>query len=171
MKPFQLSGLSFLVWLHDNGMSGLLCDEMGLGKTLQTLSLLQYLKELPQEHAAPESRPSLVVCPLSVLYNWTSEALKFAPGIKIMTFYGSSSARASAKRDLRGKRTGSASRPKYDLVVTTYQTFNSEQKWFKRSVKWNYIILDEGHMIKNSSSQGAAALRGLNAQYRLILTG
>ena len=67
MKPYQLLGLSFLVYLHKNGLSGILGDEMGLGKTLQTLSLVQYLKENRKLSASSEAlRPCLVVCPLSV---------------------------------------------------------------------------------------------------------
>jgi SWI/SNF-related matrix-associated actin-dependent regulator of chromatin subfamily A member 5 len=78
MKPYQLDGLSFLVYLHNNGFSGILSDEMGLGKTLQTLSLFQYLEEQDRELGvvSEESRPYLVICPLSVLNSWVNEAQK-----------------------------------------------------------------------------------------------
>lgn len=78
MKPYQLEGLSFLAYLHNNGFSGILADEMGLGKTLQTLSLFQYLEERDRELGvvSEESRPYLVVCPLSVLNSWVNEARK-----------------------------------------------------------------------------------------------
>ena len=78
LKPYQLDGLSFLVYLHNNGFSGILSDEMGLGKTLQTLSLFQYLEEKDRREGvkSEESRPYLVICPLSVLNSWVSEAKK-----------------------------------------------------------------------------------------------
>lgn len=78
LKPYQVEGLSFLVHLHNNGFSGILSDEMGLGKTLQTLSLFQYLEEKDQKEGvlSEESRPYLVICPLSVLNSWINEAQK-----------------------------------------------------------------------------------------------
>ena len=80
MKPYQLLGLSFLVYLHRNGLSGILGDEMGLGKTLQTLSLIQYLKE-SRNTSSEELRPCLVVCPLSVLSSWIAESRRWTPGV------------------------------------------------------------------------------------------
>lgn len=78
LKPYQLDGLSFLAHLHNNGFSGILSDEMGLGKTLQTLSLFQYLEEQDRKKGvvSEESRPYLVICPLSVLNSWVNEAKK-----------------------------------------------------------------------------------------------
>ncbi|KAL8657488.1 MAG: hypothetical protein Q9226_001864 [Calogaya cf. arnoldii] len=202
MKPYQLSGLSFLVYLHRNGLSGILGDEMGLGKTLQTLALLQYLKEQGNLGTGTENRPSIVVCPLSVLSSWMNEARKWAPGLKVLRFHGPVHERDRLKRiatgeiDTYGYETkrhkikkqvrktkagstfidlGSASETEnevgVDLIVTTYECFQAEQSWFKRAFVWNYIVLDEGHKIKNGNSQIARALQGLSAEYRLILTG
>ena len=83
MKPYQLLGLSFLVYLHQNGLSGILGDEMGLGKTLQTLSLIQFLKENRKSTNSGQLRPSLVVCPLSVLNSWMAESRKWTPDLKV----------------------------------------------------------------------------------------
>ena len=83
MKPYQLQGLSYLAYLHQNGLSGILGDEMGLGKTLQTLSLLQYLKEKRVPTSSRQLRPSLVVCPLSVISSWIAESRKWTPGLKV----------------------------------------------------------------------------------------
>lgn len=90
MKPYQLSGLSFMLYLHRNGLSGILGDEMGLGKTLQTLSLFQYLKENDPKVSGGQTRPFLVICPLSVLSSWMAEARKWAPGLKVLRFHGQS---------------------------------------------------------------------------------
>ncbi len=204
MKPYQLSGLSFLVYLHRNGLSGILGDEMGLGKTLQTLSLFQYLKEkrLSSESEA-ETRPFLVVCPLSVLSSWIAEARKWTPGLKVLRFHGPVHERnrlkrvASGEEDMHGNDTRKARKKKnqrrtatgkpivsldtdsedevdergVDLIVTTYDTFHAEHSWFKKAFVWRYVVLDEGHKIKNDLSQVSIALQGLGAEYRLILTG
>ena len=101
MKPYQLTGLSFLVWLHRNGMSGILGDEMGLGKTLQTLSLCQYLKE--KEPTNGQARPFLIICPLSVLNTWVTECKKWAPELKIVRFHGVRSERDRVKKIATGE--------------------------------------------------------------------
>ena len=205
MKPYQLAGLSFLVYLQRNGLSGILGDEMGLGKTLQTLSLIQYLKEnRVLASSNKESRPCLVVCPLSVLSSWMAECRRWTPGLRVVRFHGPVSERARLKKiatgeeDMYGNHTRSAitkknlrltaagknvisldsgdeledsSKSNVDLVVTTYETFSAEESWFKRAFVWKYVILDEGHKIKNDLSQVSTALQGIGAEYRLILTG
>ncbi|KAI4262370.1 MAG: hypothetical protein L6R42_002458, partial [Xanthoria sp. 1 TBL-2021] len=202
MKPYQLSGLSFLVYLHRNGLSGILGDEMGLGKTLQTLALIQHLKEQRQPSAGAQNRPSLVVCPLSVLSSWMAETRRCAPEIKLIRYhgpvherdrlkriaigeidvYGHETKRRKQKRKVRMTKQGkpmidldSASDTEnevgVDLVVTTYECFQADQAWFKKAFVWHYVILDEGHKIKNEQSLIAKALQALSAEFRLILTG
>jgi SWI/SNF-related matrix-associated actin-dependent regulator of chromatin subfamily A member 5 len=205
MKPYQLAGLSFLLYLNRNGLAGILGDEMGLGKTLQTLSLFQYLKEHdPPAKLSSEIRPFLVVCPLSVLNSWESEAERWTPGLKVLRFHGPMQERERLKRVGEGledkygneikqpykkarKQRTSEGKPLitldsdseaeisepagFDVVVTTYETFNAEQSWFRRVFVWRYVVLDEGHKIKNELSQVSMALQGLKAEFRLILTG
>lgn len=200
MKPYQLAGLSFLLYLHHNGLSGILGDEMGLGKTLQTLSLVQYLKEHPSRKASEEVRPFLVICPLSVLSSWMAEIRRWTPGLRAVRLHGPPSERTRVKRVIEGleDRYGNQlkkrpqkkqSRTKVgksvisldsdtdeangavDIVVTTYETYQSEQGWFKRIFAWQYVVLDEGHKIKNDLSLISTSLQGLRAEFRLILTG
>lgn len=202
MKPYQLSGLSFMVYLHRNGLSGILGDEMGLGKTLQTLSLVQYLKENdPKTGTGRTQRPFLIVCPLSVLSSWMAEAKKWTPGLKTIRFhgpihernrlkkivvgetdmFGNLTAQAKAKLKSRGRGgnnvinldTDSEDETDVgvDIVVTTYDCFKAEQSWFKTAFVWRYIVLDEGHTVKNHASLTSKSLQGLKAEYRLILTG
>lgn len=204
MKPYQLLGLSFLVYLHKNGLSGILGDEMGLGKTLQTLSLIQYLKENRKlSTSSGESRPCLVVCPLSVLSSWMAESRRWTPELKVLRFHGSVHERDRLKRiamgdidtfgnETRRKRKKNNDRRTatgkpiidldsdtddaqdergVDLIVTTYEGFLAEQGWFKKAFLWSYVILDEGHKIKNDLSLVSRSLQGLGAEYRLILTG
>lgn len=165
VKPYQLEGLSFLVHMHNNGMSAILGDEMGLGKTLQTLALFQYLREI--EPTKGEHKPYLVVCPLSVLSSWMNEAKKWTPGLNAVRFHGPKKEREKLKEDCRvaGKA------KKIDIIVTTYETFVAEQGWFKRAFVWRYCVLDEGHKIKNEKSDVSHSLQSLKAEYRLLLTG
>ena len=200
MKPYQLSGLSFLVHLYNNGFSGILGDEMGLGKTLQTLSLFQYLEEQDRKNgvSSEELRPYLVVCPLSVLRSWVSEAQKWVPHLKVLPFHGPAGERERLKRvvsgmeDMHGNETRQSRDRKasrkaglnvsklptdtsgddpYKIIVTTYETFQADQSWFKHSFVWRYVVLDEGHRIKSGVTQISNSLRNIGAEYRLILTG
>lgn len=191
-----------MVYLHRNGLSGILGDEMGLGKTLQTLSLIQYLKE-NERKTGGQLRPFLVVCPLSVLSSWMAEARKWAPGLKVLRFHGPVKERDRLKRIAAGEidmfgnmtvkqksklkaRHTASGKPLIsldsdsdeaeeevgvDLVVTTYESYQAEQAWFKRAFVWRYVVLDEGHKIKNDLSLISKSLQGLQAEYRLILTG
>jgi SWI/SNF-related matrix-associated actin-dependent regulator of chromatin subfamily A member 5 len=200
MKPYQLSGLSFLVHLYNNGFSGILGDEMGLGKTLQTLSLFQYLEEQDRKNGttSEELRPYLVICPLSVLRSWVSEAERWVPRLKVLQFHGPVSERDRLKRvaqgmedkhgnETRQSKDRKASRKaglgasklrtdvdgdvRYKIIVTTYETYQAEQSWFKHSFVWRYVVLDEGHKIKSGVTQISTSLRTISAEYRLILTG
>ncbi|KAK5108984.1 hypothetical protein LTR62_007618 [Meristemomyces frigidus] len=172
MKPYQLDGLSYLINMHDNGMSCILGDEMGLGKTLQTLSLFQHLAE--HEAKSAEPRPHLVVCPLSVLSSWMAETRKWVPGLQAIRFHGPVGERENLKKQLlppQNSRSQNQAELTPDIIVTTYETFKAEASWFKRAFAWRYCVLDEGHKIKNDGSQMASALQSLQAEYRLLLTG
>ncbi|GME62408.1 iswi chromatin-remodeling complex atpase isw2 [Neofusicoccum parvum] len=201
MKPYQLSGLSFLAHMNENGMPCMLGDEMGLGKTLQTLSLFQLLEEREerQNTRSAENRPYLVVCPLSVVNSWVTEARHWTPKLKVLRFHGPKSERDSLKKVATGqhdrygnetmrskKRTGDRRRASnkivisldsddeddvYKIVVTSYETFVAEQSWFRTAFVWRYIVLDEGHRVKNNLTAVSQALQNIRAEYRLILTG
>ena len=164
MRPHQLTGLSFLVFLYRNGVSGILADEMGLGKTLQAISLLQHLKENPDlTTMASSPRICLVVCPLTVLNTWMKEVSKWAPELTALKFYGSSGERKQLKKAFKR-------RSDIDLVVTSYETFQTEEGWFLHHT-WKYVILDEGHTIKDHTSKIAKSLQKVRAENRLMLTG
>ncbi|KAK6332230.1 hypothetical protein TWF696_002951 [Orbilia brochopaga] len=184
MKPYQIEGLSWLLWLNQNGLSGILGDEMGLGKTLQTLSLFSYIstREASEIDKSHPHRPFLVVCPLSVLTSWVNEAKKFVPHLRAMRLHGPIKERIRLKRLAeKGLETGKdgaeipvhPDNPKrgWDIIVTSYDTFVAEKVWFKRAFIWRYVALDEGHQIKNSETFSSQALQSINAEYRLILTG
>lgn len=84
LRTYQKQGLNWLASLYNNHTNGILADEMGLGKTIQTISLLAYLA-CEKENWGPH----LIVVPTSVLLNWEMEFKRFAPGFKVLTYYGS----------------------------------------------------------------------------------
>ncbi|RAL14066.1 putative nucleosome remodeling complex ATPase subunit (Snf2h), partial [Aspergillus homomorphus CBS 101889] len=173
LKPYQLDGLSFLTYLRRNGVGGILADEMGLGKTLQTLTLFEHVKEV-EGASCSNPAPFLVVCPLSVLEIWISEISKWTPGLAAVKFHGTREQRADVKK-LFVKKQGKEGCFKEDVrntvVITCYETFMSEVLWFRKVAIWKYVVLDEGHRIKDSTSKRAQAIGKIRAEYKLILTG
>ncbi|KAJ1453700.1 SNF2 family N-terminal domain-containing protein [Pelagophyceae sp. CCMP2097] len=161
MRSYQLEGLRFLAQSYEDGMSAILADEMGLGKTIQTLSFLRYLKH------RGVAGPSLVICPLSVLSSWCSEASKFTPDLRIIKLH---SADASERDRLKARLKDVAS---YDVVVTTFEMTKSQtmHTTLAHAVWWRYVVLDEGHMIKNEASDISKAVRKLHFENVLLLTG
>ena len=188
MKPYQVDGLSFLVHMFRNCASCILGDEMGLGKTLQTLALFQFLKESYVDNSEKGIRGfTLIICPLSVLDSWVKESHKWTPGLRVVQLHGTADQRRILKADLL-KKMKDKSRHNlgnlkhdthvphapfsgYDLIITTYEAFVSEQKWLKSTFIWRYVVLDEGHRIKNSETALSKALLNLKAEHRLLLTG
>ena len=135
---------------------------MGLGKTLQTISLLCHLKE-----KEGVTGPSLVICPLSVLYSWCNELQKWAPSLKILRFHSSSTEEREAQRQLLQQDAQS-----YDVVITTYEMAkNPHLKSLWSRQYFNYLVLDEGHKIKDATTLIAQAVRGIHRENALILTG
>ncbi|KIK50982.1 hypothetical protein GYMLUDRAFT_208922 [Collybiopsis luxurians FD-317 M1] len=159
MKDYQITGLSFLAHMFNNGMNAILGDEMGLGKTLQTLSLFAYIAE---KNPGDRLDPHLIICPLSVLSSWEAEAARWLPSMTTVRFHGSENERNRLHNTLRESH--------FDILITTYESYALDDSWFK-SRHWTYCVLDEGHKIKNSETIVAQKLQGLNAIYRLILTG
>ncbi|KAG2420162.1 hypothetical protein HFD88_004962 [Aspergillus terreus] len=169
LKPYQLEGLSFLLYLRENGIGGILGDEMGLGKTLQTLALFQAIKEA-DDNLNDGNAPFLVVCPLSVLETWVAEVSKWTPELSVMKYHGSAAERDGMKKKLAGqRRKGCLNLP--DILLTSYETLLSDVAWFRRVFVWRYLVLDEGHRIKNAKSKRALGLSRIRAHYKLVLTG
>lgn len=158
LRTYQKQGLNWLASLYNNQTNGILADEMGLGKTIQTISLLAYLA-CEKENWGPH----LIVVPTSVLLNWEMEFKRFAPGFKVMTYYGSPQQR-------KEKRKGWNKSDSFHVCIVSYQLVVQDQHSFKRK-KWKYMVLDEAHNIKNFRSNRWQALLNFNTQRRLLLTG
>lgn len=157
MREYQLEGLNWLLKIHKCNVNGILADEMGLGKTLQTISLLSQLT------LEGETSPSIVIVPKSTLSNWAKEFKKWSPSLEIFEFYADHNGRELLRP--RIPRTNS-----YNVLLTTYETAMAEKTLLK-VVKWNYLIIDEAHRIKNEKSVLSQVVRIFNTQHRLLITG
>lgn len=155
LKDYQLDGLEWLSTLFKNGLNGILADEMGLGKTIQCIAFLCFLVE-NGFHG-----PFLIVVPLSTLLNWKAEINRFAPALKVILYQGTKAERAAITPALLST---------YNIVLTSYEISIRDFKTFNL-VNWKYLIVDEGHRLKNSECLLIRALKSLNVTNRLLITG
>mmetsp|Transcript_30304 Transcript_30304/g.61133 ORF Transcript_30304/g.61133 Transcript_30304/m.61133 type:complete len:1089 (+) Transcript_30304:168-3434(+) len=162
LRDYQMTGLDWMVKMHEKGMPLILGDEMGLGKTLQTISLIAYLKE-----SKKFTGPSLVICPLSVIYSWCNEVKMHAPSLRCFRFHASDPNERVDQKD-----TMLTDVLKYDVVVTTYEMVkNPTCANLFHITHFNLCVLDEGHVIKNIHAEISHFARKIHSQNKLILTG
>ncbi|KAG7392380.1 hypothetical protein PHYPSEUDO_000788 [Phytophthora pseudosyringae] len=159
LKEYQLRGLQWMVSLYDNHLNGILADEMGLGKTIQSISLLTYVTEVKHNHG-----PFLVVVPLSTLSNWVNEFKKWAPDLVLVVYKGP----PQVRKELHRQEMASC---QFNVLLTTYE-YIMKDKHVLRKYDWQYIIVDEGHRMKNAQSKFAMTLGSMyTSRNRLLLTG
>ncbi|MBE9035084.1 DEAD/DEAH box helicase [aff. Roholtiella sp. LEGE 12411] len=156
LRPYQERGAAWLAFLERWGLGACLADDMGLGKTIQFIAFLLHLKE----QGALE-KPTLLVCPTSVLGNWEREVKKFAPTLKVLQYHGD-------KRP-KGKAFVEAVQ-KHDLVITSYSLIYRDIKSLQ-SLSWQAIVLDEAQNVKNPDAKQSQAVRQLETTFRVALTG
>jgi len=154
LRSYQREGVNWLSFLEANGFAGILADEMGLGKTLQTLVWLS----LQRLQSDVQGKPSLIVCPTSLVENWVEEARRFTPDLRVMSISGSA----------RHEKWGELSNQ--DVVVTSYALMRRDIDQYLNH-EFACFILDEAQHIKNRSTQNAIAAKRLRARHRLVLTG
>ncbi|KAL1148324.1 hypothetical protein V6Z11_A10G118400 [Gossypium hirsutum] len=160
LREYQMNGLRWLVSLYNNHLNGILADEMGLGKTVQVISLICYLMETKNDRG-----PFLVVVPSSVLPGWESEINFWAPEIHKIVYAGP----PEERRRLFKER---IVHQKFNILLTTYEYLMNKHDRPKLSkIHWHYIIIDEGHRIKNASCKLNADLKHYQSSHRLLLTG
>jgi len=154
LRPYQEVGVKWLDYLYDNGFGACLADDMGLGKTVQAIALLCRIYGTGKR---PKCKtPSIVIMPRSLMFNWESELARFAPSIKVSTYYGQS-------RNLDESL-------KSSIILTTYGMVRSDVEKLSK-VDFNLVILDESQNIKNVSAQMTQAVLLLKAGHRLALSG
>ncbi|KAF9673309.1 hypothetical protein SADUNF_Sadunf10G0010700 [Salix dunnii] len=160
LREYQMNGLRWLVSLYNNHLNGILADEMGLGKTVQVISLICYLMETKNDRG-----PFLVVVPSSVLPGWESEINFWATGIHKIVYSGPPEERRKLFKE-------KIVHQKFNVLLTTYEYLMNKNDRPKLSkIHWHYIIIDEGHRIKNASCKLNAELRHYQSSHRLLLTG
>lgn len=155
LRHYQVKGYSWLDFMKKNGMGCILADDMGLGKTVQLLASIQKDKE------AGIKGTTLLVCPTSVAGNWLAEARKFTPDLKIHVHYGSSRAKKTELKKIAKEN---------DLIVTTYALVHRDEEILK-GVKWKSVVLDEAQSIKNPYTKQCIAIKSLEADHRIAMTG
>ncbi|CAL1540648.1 unnamed protein product [Lymnaea stagnalis] len=158
LKEYQLKGLEWLVSLYNNNLNGILADEMGLGKTIQTIALITYLME--RKHV---NGPFLIIVPLSTLSNWMLEFDKWAPSVVKIPYKGSPNIRRTLAPQLKSS--------KFNVLLTTYEYIIKDKATLSK-IRWKYMIIDEGHRMKNHHCKLTVILNTFyNAPNRLLLTG
>ncbi|MCH1928885.1 DEAD/DEAH box helicase [Shewanella sp. A25] len=158
LRHYQQQGLNWLCFLKEYQLGGILADDMGLGKTIQTLAFLLKQQERNKQDCDAPRLPSLIVCPTSLVGNWAKEAAKFAPSLKLVVIHG-------AQRQSQLEQMAN-----YDVVVTTYPLMVRDSDYYEAQA-FEHIVLDEAQQIKNAQAKVSQIIKGLQAQFRLCLSG
>ncbi len=149
LRNYQVQGFKWLIYLSKNLLGGCLADDMGLGKTVQAIALLSAFYP-------DEQKPSLIIMPRTLLFNWQKEIEKFNPGLKTYIYHG-------LGRDLKKIN-------EFQLILTTYSTVRNDIEKLKE-IDFFYTILDESQNIKNLATQANKAIMLLKNKHRLALSG
>lgn len=169
LRPYQLTGMAWMLALSDTGFGGILADDMGLGKTVQTLAFIASRKQSSEQateqaiqsgsdHQPPQRLPYLLVVPTSLVSNWSREAARFVPGLTVLSLHGPD------------RKQSFDQIAQHDLVITTYPLLHRDSE-ILFAQEYDTVILDEAQHVKNPASQVAKLIRQINARQRLALTG
>ncbi|CAK6978493.1 lymphoid-specific helicase [Scomber scombrus] len=161
MRWYQIEGIEWLRMLWENGINGILADEMGLGKTIQCIAHIAMMIE------KKVMGPFLVVAPLSTLPNWINEFKRFTPEVSVLLYHGSQPERAKLQNQIRRPQGPLSMCP---VVVTSFEIAMIDRK-FLQNFQWKYLIVDEGHRIKNLNCRLVRELKMLPTDNKLLLTG
>ncbi|KAG7086556.1 hypothetical protein E1B28_002505 [Marasmius oreades] len=166
LRKYQQDGVNWLAFLAKYQLHGILCDDMGLGKTLQSICILaskhferaQRFKETNSPDAV--HLPSLIICPPTLTGHWYYEILKYVDNLTPVLYTGNARERTKLLSQLKS----------YDLVITSYEVVRNDINNLE-GIRWLYCILDEGHIIKNAKTKLTKAVKSIQSQHRVILSG
>lgn len=153
LREYQLDGFKWLKTLTSYGFGGILADDMGLGKTIQVLSLIDSDELL---------MPSLIVCPMSLVYNWENECEKWNVSSKCHVITGLANERLDVINLIKNNEKA--------LFVTSYDSLRRDIEYYK-DLKFRFIIADEAQVIKNQFTQKSEAIKSLESDINFALTG
>ncbi|CAK4425492.1 unnamed protein product [Aphanomyces euteiches] len=164
LRSYQLEGIQWMCNLFENGLNGILADEMGLGKTVQVIGMLAQLK------AKGVRGPYLVVAPLSTLSNWYNEFKKFTPTIPAIIYHGNNHERKQIR--MHQLKRGTQSNPDFPVIITSYEVIIRDASSFNAmGYTWKFMIIDEGHRLKNMNCLLMKELKKCRSENRLLLSG
>ena len=150
----QVEGYSWICSLYDSGKSGLLADDMGLGKTIQVITFLL------RQYEQGKLFPTLIVLPIALIDNWINEINQFAPILSDKIYVHQGPGRIKNVSILEGKQ----------LIFISYDTLKIDQLIFGQ-VQFECIIADEAQNVKSNSSNRSRAIRAMQGNFRLAMTG
>ncbi len=150
LRDYQKYGYRWLKTMQKFHFGGILADDMGIGKTIQVLALLSDIK----------GKPSIVICPSSIVFNWKNEIEKFTPYLKCLIIVGNANQRQEKIAMIND----------YDVVITSYDYIKRDIEYYEE-IDFCYQILDEAQYIKNFNTKNALSVKLINSKYRLALTG
>jgi len=162
LMSYQREGLQWLVSLWENGLSGILADEMGLGKTIQVISLIAQVME------KGVTGPFIIIGPLATLPNWVNEFKKWLPSVDVMLYHGSKAEREELRRT-KMKKMNQKTR-KFPIIISSFEICMIDRPHLEH-YEWTYMVLDEGHRIKNRDCRLVKELKKIPSTSRLLLTG
>lgn len=171
LRKYQQEGVNWLHFLNEYHLHGILCDDMGLGKTLQTICIIASdhhlrAKKFAETGSIESKRLStLIVCPPSLTGHWEQEINEYSPFMKVLVYAGPPSVRASLKKDVENRDSLGI-----DVIVTSYDVLRNDSE-FLTDFNFNYCVLDEGHIIKNSTTRLTKVVKCIKAEHRLVLSG
>ncbi|KAG5266289.1 hypothetical protein AALO_G00229330 [Alosa alosa] len=161
MRWYQVEGIEWLRMLWENGINGILADEMGLGKTIQCIGHVAMMLE------RKVLGPFLVVAPLSTVPNWIAEFKRFAPDLSVILYHGPQKERDDLLKTMRKPQGLLKMLP---VVITSFEIAMIDRRKLQR-FQWKFLIVDEGHRIKNLNCRLVRELKMLSTDNKLLLTG
>ena len=159
LRDYQKTGFQWLGQLDKYKLGGILADDMGLGKTLQTIALIDAACKEDLDNPG-KRRPSLIVAPTSLVYNWEAEVAKFAPHLSVLIINGTQKERIALLKKAED----------YTIIVTTYTLILRDIEIYSK-MDFARCIIDEAQNIKNPSAKSTRAIKRIKASSYLALTG
>jgi len=160
LRSYQKNGVNWMFFLRKYAFGGILADDMGLGKTLQTLAFIETL----MKKKFSKTKPFLIICPKTLLFNWESEIQKFTPKLKYLLIHGTLAERKKALKKTNLK--------KYQIIITSYSLIKQDLNlWLKSNIDFDTIFIDEAQHIKNHKTKTSKAIKVIPANYKIALSG